>query len=825
MADSAAHVPIPPEAASLTAPVPRTALIGRDHELLTMQSLIGQTDVRLITLTGAGGTGKTRLAAELADKLASSFSGGVFFVPLAAVHHPGLVVPTIAGALGVGEVGHQPLILSLKNHLRPSKTLLVLDNFEQIVAAAYWITHLLDEAPGLKVLVTSRERLHLAGEHEVPVAPLALPDPRHVAPAAELAEVPAVALFVRRAREVQPAFTLTAENAADVVTICRRLDGLPLAIELAAAQLQNVSLAHLLDRLRRGATHFTGGGQSATGRQLTIRATLDWSYNLLRAAEKELFVRLAVFTGGCTASAAEGVCDAGGDLGVDVRRGLAALAGKSLLRREDPAGTEPRYTMLETISEYASGRLGAGDEGPTLRRRLAHYMVDVAEVAETVLTGPQQRTGLDELEREHDNLRAVLEWSHGDEGDLEIGLRIATACHRFWQMRGYVSEGRGWLESLLARTPEVAPALRASALNAAATLAISQGDYAGAEAWAEQALALWRGLDHGPGQADALNNLGTIASRRGRYGRAAELFGEGLALRRALGDPGRTAALLNNLGIVSRYLGNYGQAQLYFSEAHNLLAAMGDAQRQGSVLLNLCGIARDEGDYARAVAYATEGLRVYRDLGNVRGIAGSLHELAEVARYQGDFATAAPLYEETLTLRRELGDQAGVADVLNDMGEILLAQGSYSAAQALFEQNLQLRQQMGDESGRNRALLSLGKLAHQQGAYRRARDLLVESLAMNHREGDRLGMAQCLEMLAATASASGQGPRAAQLWGGAEQLRTALGVPLAPTERALHDQTILAARELLDPMAWTTYRLAGQALSVDALLQLAAASE
>ncbi len=477
--------------------------------------------MRLLTLTGPGGVGKTRLALEAAAGLADTFPDGARFVSLAPITDPVLVAPMVAQALGVREAGDEPITERLAAFLRDKRLLLLLDNFEQVVEAAPLVTDLLAACPGLKGLVTSRVRLRLSGERDYPVPPLAVPAPAGPRPFQYAKGSAAVRLFSERAQAVRPEFALTPENASAVADICRGLDGLPLAIELAAARIKVLPPAALLARLEKRLPLLTGGGRDLPARQQTMRDAIAWSHDLLTPEEQALFRWLAVFVGGFTLEGAEAVVFAGDALDLDVFEGVASLVDKSLLRQEVGPDEEPRFAMLETIREFGLERLAARGEEAAIQNAHAAYFLALVEQAESALLGPEQMAWLTWLDAAHDNLRAALDWCLAS--DAEAGLRLAGALSLFWQVRGYLLEGRRWLEALLAQAPQRA-ALRAKALHAAGQLARHQADIASGISLCEESLAIYRELGDKRGGAYVLRTLGLLVSDGGDPERGRALF-------------------------------------------------------------------------------------------------------------------------------------------------------------------------------------------------------------------------------------------------------------------------------------------------------------
>jgi predicted ATPase len=647
-------------------PVQRTGFVGREKEVAAATELLLREGVRLVTVTGPGGIGKTRLAVQVASGLVECFPAGRHFVPLSPVSDPGLIASVIVQMLGIRVAGGQSPLEILKENLQDSlraPMLLLLDNFEHLIQAAPTVAELLDIGPNLKVLVTSRAALHVYGEHEFPVPPLALPDSRSMPALEVLSQYPAVALFVQRAVAAKPDFALNRENAPAVTEICARLDGLPLAIELAAARVKVLSPSSMLTRLANRLQLLTGGARDLPQRQQTLRSAMDWSYDLLSPAEQKLFRRLSVFVGGCNLEGAEAVCDTKGDLDLDLLDGMASMVDKSLVQQVEQAKGESRFVMLETIREYALEKLEASGEEALTKRAHAAYCLVLAE-EEATACGAEGAEWLERFALEHDNFRAGLEWLT-ETGDAEWGLRLGAAMFRFWEMREHLAEGRDGLGKLLQLAGAAAPTkARARALFTAGVLAGEQGDYAAADALIRESLDIARQWDDKQGVAVSLNALAVFARDQGDVTIAHSLFEESLVLWRGLGDQKAVARSLSNLANVVKLQGDYARARSLYAECLSIFRGLGDRTGVAWSMNYQGDVARDQGDSAAARRLYEQGLAIFRELGDRWGIAGTLADLGSLAREQGNHPTARSLYRESIKIFQELDHKRGIARLL-----------------------------------------------------------------------------------------------------------------------------------------------------------------
>jgi len=674
-------------------PMPRSPLIDREQEVALVRDLLQREDVGPVTLTGPGGVGKTRLAIQVAADLTSQFADGVAFISLAALKDPQLVEPTVARALGVSEANGQAIDERLLAYLRPRELLLLLDNTEQLLSAAPLATQLLDAAPRLKVLVTSREPLRVRDERVVPVLPLALPDAEQLPDLATLAQVPAVALFVERVREVQPTFALTAANAQAIAEICWRLDGLPLALELAAARSNVLPPAALLARLEHRLPLLTHGARDVPERQQTLRNTIAWSYDLLDEGDKALFRRLSAFAGGFTLEAVEAACvfdatanvsSSEGDEGAVLEQ-LGQLLDKSLVQAQQGTGGEPRFTMLETIHEYAQEQLEASGEAASVQERHADYFLRLALEAEPHMFGPEREVWMERLEREEANLRAALAWSKADGNAVHTGLRLVGALSMYWFLHDDVREGRTWLEAMLQRTD---------------------------------------GTDRSAARGSALLGAGWLAWIEGDYEAASPRTEESLSIARELGDNRAIGYAEELLGLVRMGQRNGAEARPLLEESRTIFKDLGDVWYEAMVLYYLGMATYFSGDRAGARTHFEESLQLFQEQGDVFGVTLLVSALEVVGLPQGDEEKARSLYEQRLLLLRASKDRGRLGMILISVGDSWLHQyGDEQQAKVLYQQGLNLWQDMQRVDGGLgivKALAGMAEVAVAQGQAERA---------------------------------------------------------------------------------------------------------
>jgi predicted ATPase/DNA-binding SARP family transcriptional activator len=703
----------PPQKATLVRdnlPSALTSFIGRERELAEIKRLLSREAqeasprTRLVTLTGAGGSGKTRLALQVAAEMRQDFPDGVWWVELASLMNPSLVAQAVAAAVGVKEEPGRSLLGTLTGSLKSKCTLLVLDNCEHVVQeAAQLVATLLRECPHLQVLTTSREALAITGEVSCPVPVLALPEERGLLPPLRiLQEYEAVKLFVERAAAVQPGFALTKENAPALVEVCWRVDGIPLAIELAATRVKHLSVEQIAARLDDRFKLLSSGSRTAMPRQQTLKATIDWGFNLLTEQEQTLLRRLSVLAGGFELEAAEAVCADARMASPEILDLLASLVDKSFVIRE-ARSQAARYKMLQTIRQYAWDKLRDSGEIEVISHRHLEYFLTLAEQAESGIRGARGKESVTRLELELDNIRIALDWAW--KAEPESGVRLAGALGWFWDVRGYWAEGRKVLHLALEHRADPLKKWRAKVLR-----------------W--EAQLVWR---------------------HGNYGEAIRLGEESRALYQELGNKKGVATSLRILGLILLTRGDLAEARRYFQESLTLECELGDKRGMAATLHNLANVATSRGDYPEARRFHQESLLIKREIGDKRGIAGSLNGLGQIAIKQGEYAQACDIIQESLAIKQELGDRRGIAVSLLNLGTIAAGQGAYAEAHRFYQKNLTMMQELGDKLGIAECLETLADLARLQKEAERSSRLFGAAEALRERMGATLAPAECAE--------------------------------------------------------------------------------
>lgn len=758
-------------------PAETTSFIGRESELATIDDLLGLS--RLLTLTGPSGSGKTRLALRAGAQVADRYPDGVWLIELAPVTSPDLVTAVAASALSVREEPGQALAESVAAQLRDAEALLIVDNCEHVLdAAGELIARLLRACPALRVLATSQSRLGLVGEASWPVPPLILPDPAARDPEV-VAQAEAVRLLRDRAALARPGFALTAQNAPAVSEICRRLDGIPLALELAAARLNALSAGQLAARIDDRFRLLAGAGRGGLPRHRTLQAAIEWSHDLLSKTEQICFRRLAVFSGGCALEAAEAVCPDGSLSAAEIFETVTALVDRSLLTAEERCGSM-RYGMLESIHQFARTQLERAGESAELSRRHLEWLLGYARQAD--LEGPDQGAWLDLLETDLENFRIGLEDGSAAEPRLELAGLLAP----FWMVRGHTGLGRRWLEGALAAAgPGASPRLRAAALDGLGQLAAVQADYEAQRSSQQESLAIWRALGDDARVASCLGDLGSAAHIRGEYAEARAMYAEALELANSAQDSRLMARCLSGLGRLALHQGDLVKATDYYTDSMAYFSRIGDLRRATLILGNLGVVALNRGEYDVARTRFEEHLGNARKIGDRKLIGGALTNLGSVVYNCGDLDTAADLHAEALALAEQVGDRRLASVALTNLGLVALARKDYPAARGYLRPSLDLAEAVGE----------------------------------------RRAVAESLEELAGVEAAAGEMDRAAVLSGASQALRAAIGAPVPAPDLARIDEALAAVRLALGDQQFEAARARGLALSAADAIALARASD
>lgn len=762
-------------------PIPLTSFIGREKEIETVKHLITSHDgSRLLTLTGAGGSGKTRLALEVAARLREDFRDGVWFIEFAPLTDPALVLQSVLTTLGLVEQAGSSPISIVSDFLQPRRVLLILDNCEHLIqSCAQLVETLLRSCPTLHVLATSREALVIAGERVYLVPTLSIPDPAQ----ADLATLPryeAVQLFVARAQTTLPGFTLTVENMSAVAQVCHQLDGIPLALELAAARVKALRVEQIALRLseRDQFRLLTAGSRTALPRHQTLHALIDWSYNLLSENERLLLQRLSVFAGGCTLKAAEAVCMGVGVEADAVLDLITQLVNKSLLLIEREQGEEARYRMLETIHQYASEQLLEAGEGEYVRKRHFEFFLQLAEQAEPYVRGPQLPLYLDQLEAEHDNMRAALEWSLSQADHGEASMRLAGALFSFWDQRGYVSEGRAWLARTIANpdAPSTGPAL-AKVLYAAGCLTGADGDSVTARALLEKSVELWR----------------------------------------ALGSAGLTglAHTLSILGQMKRNLGDPAASCILIEEAILLFRQQDERWGLAWALSYMSMALRDREEFDVAFSFVEESISLWRDLGNQYGLADAIRKRGYIAMRQGNYEFGQRAFAESLAITRKLGNKNAVANSLIDLCQATLCLDDIVQAKTYIQESYDLIRESGNKSWLLDCFFYFGLLAGFEGDNQAAQTFFQQELVLARQGGSIWQCANALMGMAGVAAAHGQARRAAKLLGAADtQIKAGASYWDAAESRYIQGAVSMAVAQLGEA-AFEEAWVEGQAMTLE----------
>jgi len=795
-----------------------TTFIGRQRELAEVTELLSKT--RLLTLTGMGGIGKTRLAIQIAVDRLNDYPDGVWFVDLAALSEPNLVPQAIASVLPIQEESHRDPLQSVCDYFGDRCTLLVIDNCEHLIAACAKTSELLlQKCARLRLIATSREPLMVSGESVWRVPSLSLPDGQSLE--ADFLQYEAVRLFVDRATAVQPKFVLSLSNAGDVVNICRQLDGIPLAIELAAARTRALSIEEIRARLIERFRLLNAGIRTALPRQQTLRATLDWSHNLLSEKERILFRRISVFVGGFTLQAAEDICAADDLLRHEVMDVLTQLVDKSLVVFVQNNST--RYRLLETVREYGREKLDESGETDSQQKQHAEFYVRFAECGETELQGEHQVHWFQLFANDHNNIRAAFQSLKNDAGGSGAMLRMVTGMRQFWLVRGNYTEGREWAKEALERCHQPWAIQHLGTMETAGDLANDQGDHEAARLMYEEILNIAGPLQDLKWIGSGLFSLGHVALSHNDFSLAQSLYERGLSAWQRAGYRLGVAGVCTSLGQIAYTQANYSLARTYFDQSLTLFRALQAIEGTATSLMMIGHVAYIQADYTLARSLVEESLTCFRAIGSKPRVASALSCLSDIAAAEGDFGSAKSMIADSLDILRELGAKRHIASALNRLGNIAVLESKYNEGRSLYEEGLTVANTAGAKRTAADLTNGLANLARNDGRHGVALDLEKQSLTMFREMGYKNGVARSLHLIAVTMVAIGKAGRAARLFGAVEALYEAMGILPPPSERILfgYEAASLGAREILGNETFLAAKAEGRAMTVDQVTEIA----
>jgi predicted ATPase/DNA-binding winged helix-turn-helix (wHTH) protein len=815
---------VPPLSRAIPNNLPQalTSFIGRTRELVELEKLLDET--RFITLTGVGGCGKTRLGLQIASDLLKRYEDGVWWVELASLSDPNLIAQAIASVLGVQEQPKKTLLMTVSEYLHAKQALVVLDNCEHLLeASAAVVQELLKSAPKIQIMATSREPFGILGETLYQVPTLSIPkESEEFIEIATLRAFEALHLFEERARANDAKFSLSSENATAVTRICRRLDGIPLAIELAAARVRALSVQQIAARLDDRFRLLTGGNRAALPRHQTLEATMDWSYQLLTEKEQVLLRRLSVFAGGWTLEAAEQVCNGETFIAQEIWELLTHLVDKSLVIAEKNP-EETRYKMLETVKQYAFEKLKNLSELERVQESHLDFFLKLAEEAEPELVGPKQKEWLDKLEREHENLREAITSVVTKYDERKTKLLLMTG--RFWEVRGYWSECIDMLRKALERGRDLSEEYQSNALSFLGWLTHNQGDNEQAKEMLKKSIDISTRIEEKIPLAHVLFRFGTILTRQGDHMAAQSLFEQSLKIVKEFGDKRGIGAALNGLALIADKKGDYTTSEALFQQSLKNLKDIGDQRGIGSAFNNLASIAYKQNNYSLAQSYLEQGLEIMQHLGDKRIVGALLNNLGAIADKQNNYIQAILYYNQSLEVMRKLESKPGIAGALNNLGVIEKKQGNYVKAGAYYEQSLEMMKKIGDKRGIAGTLNNLGVIALEKGVFKKAWDYLKMSLEVRKELKDKRDLEESIREFSILASTIGKHEYAATLKGISENLRQALNTPIPPSDRPDYDRTISSLRASLGDEAFEKYWAEGRAMTMEQAIEYALSAE